>query len=181
MAEKTVNIYTDGACSGNQNENNRGGWGCVLEFAGVEKELSAGEPNTTNNRMELKALIAGLSALKHKGLNLRIFSDSSYLVNCFNNRWYVNWQRNGWRTASKAPVENQDLWKELLSLMEGQTCSFYLVKGHLPADAPDEKLQAAYRKFMDHNGPFDFEEFKSVVAYNNRCDKLATEAAASLK
>lgn len=180
MAAKIVNIYTDGACSGNQNENNKGGWGCVLEFAGVEKELSGGERNTTNNRMELTALIAGLSALKQKGLQLRVFSDSSYLVNCFKNRWYVNWQRNGWKTASKSPVENQDLWKELIGLLEGQSYSFYLVKGHLPADCGDARIQAAYRKFMDHNGAFDYEEFKAVVVYNNRCDKLATEAAASL-
>ncbi|MCF0151238.1 MAG: ribonuclease HI [Firmicutes bacterium] len=177
---KIVNIYTDGACSGNQNENNKGGWGCVLEFSGIEKELSGGEKNTTNNRMELTALIAGLSALKEKGLQLRIFSDSSYLVNCFKNRWYVNWQNNGWKTAAKAPVENRDLWMQLLELLQGQQYAFYLVKGHLPADASQDKLHKAYEKFQEHNGPFDFEEFRLVVTYNNRCDKLATEAAAAL-
>ena len=181
MAVKTVNIYTDGACSGNQNENNCGGWGCVLEFSGHEKELSGGEPNTTNNRMELLALISALSALKEKGLRLRIFSDSSYLINCFKNRWYVNWQRNGWKTASRSPVENQDLWEKLLSLLEGQDASFSLVKGHLPENADDEKYMTAFRKFTDHNGEFDFDEFKSVCKYNIRCDRLATDAAKALK
>ena len=92
---KTVNIYTDGACSGNQNDKNLGGWGCILEFGEHQKELHGGEVNTTNNRMELSALVAGLSALKQKGLNVRIFADSSYLINCFKQKWYVNWQKNG--------------------------------------------------------------------------------------
>ena len=83
---KTVNIYTDGACAGNQNEENIGGWGCVLEYNGNEKELCGGEVNTTNNRMELTALIEALSALKQSGLALHVFSDSAYLVNCFRQR-----------------------------------------------------------------------------------------------
>ncbi len=178
---KTVNIYTDGACSGNQNEKNKGGWGCVLEYNGREKELSGGEADTTNNRMELTALIEGLSALKEKGLALRIFSDSSYLVNCFKNRWYVNWQRNGWKTASKAPVENQDLWMKLIDLLDGQHPSFFLVKGHLPKDPDDARVEKEFRRFTDHNGPFDLDEFRAVCAYNRRCDELATEAAAKIE
>ena len=136
---KIVNMYTDGACSGNQNEENVGGWGCILEFAGREKELWDGEVNTTNNRMELSAPIAGLSALKEKGLLVRIYSDSSYLVNCFQQGWHKNWVKNGWKTSQKKPVENRELWEKLLSLMEGQTCEFYLVKGHLKLTDRDER------------------------------------------
>ncbi len=178
---KTVNIYTDGACSGNQSEKNKGGWGCVLEYNGHRKELSGAEPDTTNNRMELTALIEGLSALKEKGLELRIFSDSSYLVNCFKNRWYENWQRNGWKTASRAPVENRDLWARLIELLEGQHPGFYLVKGHLPKDPDEDRLEKEYKRFLGHNGDFAFEDFKTVCACNRRCDELATKAAASLK
>ena len=180
---KTVCMYTDGACSGNQNEENVGGWGCILEFAGVEKELHGGEVNTTNNRMELSAPIAGLSALKEKGLRVKIYSDSSYLVNCFQQGWYKNWLKNGWKTSQKKPVENRELWEELLSLMEGQTCEFYLVKGHLKLtdaegtplgeDAP--ALRKAWQAFCRHNGETAFEAFYRIAAYNNRADDLANE------
>ncbi len=170
---KEVNIYTDGACSGNQNEENLGGWGCVLEYGEHTKELCGGEANTTNNRMELTALIEGLAALKSRGLSVRCFSDSSYLIRCFQEKWYLNWQKNGWKTSQKKPVENRDLWERLLGLMEGQELRFYLVKGHLNLGWPDEKLQPYYRDFQKHNGPFPFEGFKKVVAKNIRCDELA--------
>ena len=180
---KTVNLYTDGACSGNQNESNVGGWGCILEYAGREKELWDGEVNTTNNRMELSAPIAGLSALKEKGLRVRIFSDSSYLVNCFQQGWYKKWVQNGWKTAGKKPVENRELWEKLLSLMEGQTCEFYLVKGHLkltdkagdPLGEENPALKKAYNDFCRHNGAVSFEEFYRIASYNNRADDLANE------
>jgi len=166
---KIVNIYTDGACSGNQNENNIGGWGCVLEYNGVEKELCGGEINTTNNRMELTALIEALSLLKEKGLKLNIFSDSSYVINCFKNEWYVSWQNNGWKNSKKQAVENQDLWKKLLDLLEGQEKSFYLVKGHVKN--PNE---ANFKQFVEHNGNcVSFEQFSKIIDYNNRCDALA--------
>ena len=127
---ETVNIYTDGACAGNQNEENPGGWGCVLEYMGREKELCGGEINTTNNRMELTALAEALSALKESGLELRVFSDSSYLVNCFRSGWYKSWQKNGWKNSKKQPVENRELWERILALLENNSASFYLVKGH---------------------------------------------------
>ena len=178
---KIVSMYTDGACSGNQNEENVGGWGCILEFAGREKELHGGEVNTTNNRMELSAPIAGLSALKEQGLLVRIYSDSSYLVNCFQQGWHKNWVKNGWRTASKKPVENRELWEKLLSLMEGQTCEFYLVKGHLkltdkdgrPLDETSPALQKGYKAYCSHNGGVSFAEFVRIAGYNNRADELA--------
>lgn len=171
---KTVNIYTDGACSGNQNDDNIGGWGCVLEFGEHRKELWGGEPNTTNNRMELSALIAALQCLKEKNLTLYIFSDSSYLINCFQNKWYVKWQQNGWKNSAKAPVENRELWETLLSLLEGQTPCFFLVKGHLNLSWSDDKLMGYYDKFKSHNGNgFTFEEWKKIVSMNIRCDELA--------
>ena len=170
---KTVNIYTDGACSGNQNENNTGGWGCILEFGGRTKELCGGEVNTTNNRMELSALISALSALKEKGLAVNIFSDSSYLVNCFRQKWYVNWQKNGWKNSSKKPVENRGLWETLLSLLEGQTASFYLVKGHLDGKN-EEQMKKEYERFRKHNGPsFNYDEFLKTAEMNWRADELA--------
>ena len=180
---KIVNMYTDGACSGNQNEENVGGWGCILEFAGREKELWDGEVNTTNNRMELSAPIAGLSALKEKGLLVRIYSDSSYLVNCFQQGWHKNWVKNGWKTSQKKPVENRELWEKLLSLMGGQTCEFYLVKGHLkltdkdgsPLDETNAALNKAYKAYCSHNGGISFEEFYRIAGYNNRADDLANE------
>ena len=180
---KTVNMYTDGACSGNQNEENVGGWGCILEYAGREKELWDGEVNTTNNRMELCAPIAGLSALKEKGLRIRIYSDSSYLVNCFQQGWHKNWVKNGWKTSEKKPVENRELWEQLLSLMEGQTCEFYLVKGHLkltdkdgtPLGEENAALRKAYGSFCRHNGETSFEDFYRIAGYNNRADDLANE------
>lgn len=170
---KLINIYTDGACSGNQNDENTGGWGCILEYGPHKKELCGGECNTTNNRMELMALIAAFEALKERGLSIRVFSDSAYLVDCFNKKWYVNWQKNGWKTASRKPVENQDLWERLLKETERHTMQFYRVRGHLNLNAPQEKLDAAYREFLKVNGPFTKDEFLYIAAQNIRADELA--------
>lgn len=167
--KKLVNIYTDGACSGNQNDENIGGWGTVLEYNGVEKELHGGEINTTNNRMELTAVIEALSALKEKGLDIRIFSDSSYVVNCFKNRWYESWLKNGWKNSKKQTVENRELWEKLLGLLDGQSYCFYLVKGHVSIPTEDN-----YKQFIGHNGDgFSFADFAKIIEYNNRCDALA--------
>lgn len=169
--KKLVNIYTDGACSGNQNENNVGGWGCVLEYRGNEKELCGGEPNTTNNRMELSALVSALSVLKEGNLEIKIYSDSSYLVNCFKKKWYESWQKNGWKNSKKQPVENRDLWEQLLALLEKQHAEFYLVKGHIKIPTEEN-----YRQFTGHNGTaFSFADFAKIIEYNNRCDALANE------
>ena len=172
---KTVHIFTDGACSGNQNETNIGGWGCILEYGEHRKELWGGEHNTTNNRMELTALIEALSALKEKGLLLRVWSDSSYLINCFRNRWYEAWQKNGWKTSQKKPVENWELWEKLLSLLEVQTIEYYLVKGHLKISEDGAALRGAHKKYTAHNGPCSLEEFRRIAAMNNRADELANE------
>lgn len=123
---KELDIYTDGACSGNPGP---GGWGVVLNYQGNRKELSGYQPETTNNRMGLFAAIQGLGALKESCI-VNLYSDSSYLVNAFEKHWIENWQRNGWKTASKQPVENQDLWKLLLIHVKKHQVRFIKVKGH---------------------------------------------------
>lgn len=123
---KELDIYTDGACSGNPGP---GGWGVVLLYQGNRKELSGYQPETTNNRMELFAAIQGLSALKESCI-VNLYSDSSYLINAFEKHWIDNWQRNGWKTSAKQPVENQDLWKLLLIHVRKHQVRFIKVKGH---------------------------------------------------
>ncbi len=139
---KQVTIYTDGACSGNPGP---GGWGAVLMFNEFRKEMSGFEPQTTNNRMELTAAIVALSALKEP-CEVKLYSDSAYLVNAFQQKWLDNWQKRNWVKSDKKPVENQDLWKELLRLTGIHTVTWIKVKGH-----------ASNKE-------------------NNRCDELATGA-----
>ncbi|WP_130836912.1 ribonuclease HI [Lachnoclostridium sp. Marseille-P6806] len=144
-----VTIYTDGAARGNPD--GPGGYGTILQFvdsAGVlhEKEFSQGFEKTSNNRMELLAAIVGLEAL-NRPCEVELYSDSRYLIDAHNQRWLANWQKNGWKTAGKAPVRNQDLWERLLRAEEGHRICWHWVKGH--------------------NGHPE----------NERCDKLATDAA----
>ncbi len=139
-AKKTVKIYTDGACSGNPG---KGGWGTILLYDGHEKVMSGYEPDTTNNRMELTAAIEGLKALKYP-CRVELYSDSSYLVNAFNNEWIKGWKYNGWRNSEKEEVRNRDLWEMLDRLASIHEVTWIKVKGH-----SDNEL-------------------------NNRCDKLAT-------
>ena len=119
-----VTIYTDGACSGNPGP---GGWASILMAGGAKKELSGGEPDTTNNRMELMAVIQGLRALK-RPCKVDIYSDSAYVVNAFEQNWLEKWTRNGWKNSAKAEVANSDLWKELLSLTTMHNVTFHKVK-----------------------------------------------------
>ncbi|MEL7608468.1 MAG: ribonuclease HI [Bacillota bacterium] len=123
---KEVHIYTDGACSGNPGP---GGWGAVLLFKEQRKELSGGEANTTNNRMELLAAIEALKALKEP-CSVKLFTDSAYLCNAFVQRWVDRWQQNGWRTSQKTAVENRDLWEALLELCKTHSIQWHKVKGH---------------------------------------------------
>ncbi len=123
---KKVSIYTDGACSGNPGP---GGWGAVLLYENNRKELSGSERNTTNNRMELMAAINSLEALKVKCL-VDLYTDSAYLCNAFTQNWITNWQRNGWVTSSKKPVENKDLWEKLIRLSKIHSINWIKVKGH---------------------------------------------------
>lgn len=171
-----LKIYTDGACSGNQNENNIGGWGAILEFGENQKELHGGEANTTNNRMELAAVIEAFRALKRDDLKIQVFTDSSYVANCFRESWHVTWRRNGWKNAKKEPVENRELWETLLSLVEKNQVIFYRVKGHVNLDSPNTNLDSHYAKFREMNGPgFTFEDFLHITKMNNRADELANQ------
>ena len=133
MAEirKNVNIYTDGACSGNPGP---GGWAAILEFGPHKKEISGYMQGTTTNRMELFAAISGLGALKEP-CDVQLYSDSNYLVQAFNDHWIDNWKKNGWKNSGGAPVENKDLWFILLTLTKKHNVTFIKVKGH--ADHPE--------------------------------------------
>lgn len=171
---KEICIYTDGACSGNQNDTNIGGWGAILEYGEHTKELYGGEANTTNNRMEMMALLSALQALKKEGQVIRVFSDSSYVMNCFREKWYVGWKKNNWKTSKKTPVENQDLWEALIDLTQKHQISFYRVKGHVNLDSKSTNLNALYKKFQEWNGSsFSYEDFLYVTEKNNRADALA--------
>ena len=143
---KSVNIYTDGACSGNPGP---GGWAAILEFGPHRKELSGYMALTTNNRMELFAAISGLGALKEP-CRVKLYSDSNYLVQAFNDHWIDKWQKNGFKTSTGGKVENQDLWFILSAQTRKHQVEFIKVKGH--ADHPE----------------------------NNRCDELAREAVQQL-
>jgi ribonuclease HI len=125
MSEQKVVIHTDGACSGNPGP---GGWGAILAFGDREKELMGGEPDTTNNRMELMAAISALEALK-RPCAVDLYTDSEYLRNGIT-KWIVGWKRNGWRTASKQPVKNVDLWKRLDAAITRHQVHWRWVKGH---------------------------------------------------
>ena len=123
---KTVDIYTDGACSGNPG---KGGWCAILLYGGKEKIVSGGEMSTTNNRMEVFAAISGLAALKER-CRVNVYSDSAYLVNAIEKGWLSSWQKNAWRTADGKPAKNQDLWQRLSDLMAEHDVTFIKVKGH---------------------------------------------------
>ena len=123
---KRVEIYTDGACSGNPGV---GGWGSILIYKGVQKIISGGEPLTTNNRMELTAIIKALEALKEP-CEVRVYSDSQYAVDAIMKGWLTYWMSHGWRTKSKDDVKNVDLWEKLVDLMSKHQVTFIKVKGH---------------------------------------------------
>ncbi|MDY5242576.1 MAG: ribonuclease HI [Eubacterium sp.] len=123
---KQIEIYTDGACSGNPGP---GGWGAVLVYNGKEKELSGSEKNTTNNRMELTAVIMALNAL-NQPCEVKLTTDSKYVCDAVNKGWVYSWRKNGWKKSDKKPALNVDLWEELLSLLEKHEVEFIWVKGH---------------------------------------------------
>lgn len=143
---KEVVIYTDGACSGNPGP---GGWGAILMYNGNSKEISGAIKDTTNNIMEITAVIEALKLLKEE-CNVKVYSDSAYVVNAFNQGWIYNWRKNNWKTASKDPVKNQELWEQLYKLVQKHKVEFKKVKGH------------------------------SDNEFNNRCDFLATSAIKKL-
>ncbi len=144
--KKHVEIYTDGACSGNPGP---GGWGVVLRYGEREKELSGGEESTTNNKMELTAVIKALEALK-ESCSVSLYTDSKYVSEAFNQGWIYNWMKNGWKKADKKPVANVELWQRLYELWKKHEITLIWVKGH--ADNPynnrcDELAVGESKKF----------------------------------
>lgn len=126
---KNVTIYTDGACRGNGQENTIGAFGIVFMYNDVQKEVKQAFRNTTNNIMELSAVIQALSMLKEPCV-VKLYSDSAYVVNAINQKWIINWQKNGWKTSNKEPVKNKELWKKLIELLSYHKVEFIKVKGH---------------------------------------------------
>lgn len=146
MSLTKVEMFTDGACSGNPGP---GGWGTILRSNGIEKEMSGGEANTTNNRMELLAVINGLSALKRK-CDVTIYTDSQYVVNGITKGWAQSWKENGWRKKDKKPALNADLWDMLINLLSEHEYSFVWLKGHdghLENERCDKMAVAESQKF----------------------------------
>lgn len=135
-----VEIHTDGACKGNPGP---GGWGAILSAGGREKELCGGEPLTTNNRMELRAVIEALSALKRHS-RVKLYTDSQYVQRGVT-EWLPGWKRNGWRTAQKTPVKNVDLWQSLDELLPKHSIEWHWVKGHAGHDGNERADQLANR------------------------------------
>ncbi len=147
--EKVI-IYTDGACSGNPGP---GGWGAILMYKENTKEISGGEKNTTNNIMELTAVIEGLKLLKFS-CEVEIYSDSAYVVNAFNQGWIYNWIKNNWKTSGKEPVKNQEIWQELYSLTKIHKVKFIKVKGHSDNEFNnrcDEMARNAIKNLKERN------------------------------
>ena len=140
-------MFTDGACSGNPGP---GGWGVLLRYGNREKELSGGETDTTNNRMELTAAIMGLSALKEP-CKVNLVTDSKYVADGINLGWAKSWQQNGWRKADKKPAQNVELWEKLLALIDYHDVKIVWVKGHAghPENERCDRLATAYYKNLE--------------------------------
>lgn len=126
---KNIIIYTDGACRGNGKENALGGYGIILIYKNNKKEVKRAFPDTTNNKMELSAVIDALSMLT-EACNVEVYSDSAYVVNAINQNWLDNWMKKGWKTANKEPVKNKELWLKLIELLKYHKVKFIKVKGH---------------------------------------------------
>lgn len=144
---KQVTIYTDGACSGNPGP---GGYGAILMYNGTEKEMSGGEKNTTNNKMELMAAIVSLECLKEP-CDVTLYSDSAYLVNAYNQKWIENWKKNGWKNSNREDVKNRELWEKLEKLTSIHNVTFIKVKGHSDNEYNnrcDKLAVAETKKFM---------------------------------
>jgi ribonuclease HI len=138
--EDVVEIYTDGACSGNPGP---GGWGALLRYKGVEKELCGGEDDTTNNRMELSAAIFALESMK-RPVKIALYTDSTYVKDGIT-KWIFNWKKNGWKTAAKKPVKNADLWQQLEKAIAIHDIEWHWVKGHAGHDE-NERADALARE-----------------------------------
>lgn len=144
---KHIDIYTDGACSGNPGP---GGWGAILRYNGVEKELSGSLAETTNNRMELTAVISALGALKEP-CEVTVYTDSKYVCDAITKGWVYSWKRNGWKKADKKPALNSDLWEQMLTLLKTHKTEFVWLKGHAghPENERCDRLAVSeYSKYL---------------------------------
>lgn len=179
---KHITIACDGACSGNGKEKSPGGWGAILTYKDATKEISGGAADTTNNIMELTAAIEALALITTKDADIRILSDSAYVVNCFRQKWYIKWRQNGWQTAKKEPVENRALWETLIeSVSSFHRVAFYKIKGHLDTSNPSS-VNTWLKKFNSANAlSIDTAEFLELIALNQRADALANEGMAPYK
>ena len=146
---KKIELFTDGACSGNPGP---GGWGAILRYNGHEKELCGGEAETTNNRMELTAVIEGLCALKEP-CEIELFTDSKYVCDAVAKRWVYSWKANGWKKADKKPALNVDLWEKLLELLDTHKVNFNWIKGHAghPENERCDTLAVEYYQKFKNN------------------------------
>jgi len=153
---KFVELFTDGACSGNPG---KGGWGAILRYEGHEKELCGGEMQTTNNRMELTAVIRGLSSLKEK-CEVTVCTDSRYVVDGISLGWARSWRANGWRKKDRKPALNPDLWGELLDLLDKHEVTFVWIKGHdgHPENERCDKLAVSEWKKLQENSNITIEK-----------------------
>jgi len=147
-AREKITIYCDGACSGNQFRDNAGGWGAILKYGDNVKEIYGSELNTSNQRMELTACIRSLEQLKSLKYAVEVYTDSAYLVNAIHKKWYLTWQKNGWRNSRKQPVENRDLWERLLKLISSRKVAFIKVEGH-SGDELNERADSLARKGIE--------------------------------
>ena len=143
---KEVNVYTDGACSGNPG---KGGYCAILIYGDIEKIISGFEDNTTNNRMEILAAIMGLKALKEP-CKVNLYSDSQYLISAFNEGWIFSWQQNHWKNSNKKEVKNVDLWKEIIDLTNIHDVTFIKVKGHSDNEYNNRCDKIAVRQYMNN-------------------------------
>ncbi len=149
MTKNKIIIYADGACSNNQEDNNVGGYGAVMLYKNHKKEIFGGEKNTTNNKMEMKAIIEALKLLKTYSIPVEIYTDSAYIANCINQRWYEKWMKNGWKTANKKPVKNKELWMEIIDYMNKiGNITFHKVPGHSGVEL-NEKADELANKGID--------------------------------
>lgn len=149
---EAVTVFCDGACSGNQFKGNKGGWGAVLLHKGVSREIRGGAVNTSNQRMELMGCIEALACLKREGLDVVVYSDSAYLVNGMQQRWYERWEKNGWLNYHRKPVENRDLWERLLTLVRQNHVTFKKVAGHTGVELNERADQLARQAIVELKG-----------------------------
>jgi ribonuclease HI len=172
---KTIYIYTDGGCAGNQHDTNIGGYGAILQYGEHKKEIYGNEKNTTNNIMEMSAVIEALKLVTDKESNVEVYSDSAYVVECFKKKWYVNWEKNGWKTSKKTPVENKTLWIELIELVHSfNLVTFFKVKGHLDVNKTAD-VTKWYKKFIVQR-EISRDDYLYLIEMNNRADELANIA-----